>query len=192
MMKKNINDKYRVLLDSERLPFEVDKEKTDQVVSNLINALSQVCAEHRELDSNEFDGLSRMIRDYDSQADLYHFVLTLDALESLQADLKKEDVEVPAADDLKILSDEGFKQDRVDDNLWTKILEDTEEKEVVEEVYLGMKPIRRKRTILWDVTRHGKASRRIEYKDIPIDEHLKKLIHNTIIKLEDEEDMYYM
>ena len=65
--------------------------------------------------------------------------------------------------------------------LWAHVLEDTEEKEVTEEIVAGPEgTVKRIRTIIWEKTDGGRRSQSIIYRKKPIGKKLLKIVRNTM------------
>ena len=60
-----------------------------------------------------------------------------------------------------------------------KIIEDTDEKEVVEEVLFLDRVIYRRRTTIWEKTSWGKSSKEINYETIRLTNKMKMICENT-------------
>ena len=186
MQAKTIKNKYRILLDGDRLPLEVSKSKVDRALKKLQRCLQELNAEVKFLNKEEeYEVLHILVRMMDEKhcniiEDDWTLKNAENAVERIREELMSDD-DVPEIEDVMVLSDEGFKQDISDNRLWQKVLEDTEEKEVVEEVYLKSdgEILHRKRTIYWTLTDYGRSSRNIKYIDVPTGKHLEKIIGNT-------------
>ena len=186
MQAKTIKNKYRILLDGDRLPLEVSKSKVDRALKKLQRCLQELNAEVKFLNKEEeYEVLHILVRMMDEKhcniiEDDWTLKNAENAVERIREELMSDD-DVPEIEDVMVLSDEGFKQDISDNRLWQKVLEDTEEKEVVEEVYLKSdgEILHRKRTIYWTLTDYGRSSRNIKYIDVPTGKHLEKIIENT-------------
>ena len=77
------------------------------------------------------------------------------------------------------LKDLGFEPDFHANFRWEKVVEDTNEKEVVEEVVFLNKILHRKRTIIWKEIEHGKSSKEIIYESLKVDKRLRTIVENT-------------
>ena len=90
--------------------------------------------------------------------------------------------EMPKKEDFWDLIDEGFHRDYgFDKNLFSKLIEDSEEKEVSEIVYFhsdGTYSYRRC-TVYWQKEDHGRTSSKIVYDNLPISPEFEIYIRNT-------------
>lgn len=101
-------------------------------------------------------------------------------LHDLEKQLKTHNDEILPIEDIMLLSDLGYKELRVSRHqMWELVREDTSEQEVVEEILLREEPVRRLRTTIWEATDHGRHSKSIRYRKLPIGKKLAKVIANT-------------
>lgn len=189
-MKSKVEKRdYCILKDGERFPIKLNKKKTDHIISSLIhrfgsleNVLEDIQREDPDVGNFVLDivlkSLYNMSYYSDAQDFQYQIQNVLKDLVDLQEFLKTHDDEIKPEEEVVLLSDLGYKKDYVG-KLWGKILEDTDEKEVTEEILLYEKPLRRIRTIIWEKTDYGKSSKSIRYKKMPIGKKLEKAIENT-------------
>lgn len=180
---------YCILKDGERFPIRLNKKKTDHIISSLIhkfgsleNVLEDIQREDSDIGNFVLNTVLRSLYNMsyysDAQDFQYQIQNVLKDLVDLQEFLKTHDDEIKPEEEVVLLSDLGYKKDYVG-KLWGKILEDTDEKEVTEEILLYEKPLRRIRTIIWEKTDYGKSSKSIRYKKMPIGKKLEKAIENT-------------
>ena len=162
--------------------------QTDEAISYLINNISK---------------LSKMIDDmYRTNPELYYLLFEevgyepdahsgnfhnmnyfVETLKEFQENLKTDDeIEEETKEayepDLEVY---GFRN--TGGGLYEKILENTDEREVAEEVYLP-EMLYRTRTVLWQKTRYGKQSKDIKYKKLRWNSALKKAAERTAKKLQ--------
>lgn len=188
MRSKKIGDKYRIHCDFSRFPKEVGIKETEEVlkkteksINDFYHSLKEIRDEHQEvydiLLSLIAEKCSMFLCDEESLLDLKKY------LEEIQKELENNDDEVLSEEELINLRDKEFKRifgyEAV--SLWEKVLEDTDEREVVEEISIrdGQIYNHRKRTTEWEKTEYGRTSKEIIYEDLPIDEELRKLARNT-------------
>ena len=188
MRSKKIGDKYRIHCDFSRFPKEVGIKETEEVlkkteksINDFYHSLKEIRDEHQKvydiISSLIAEKCSMFLCDEESLLDLKKYI------EEIREELENNDDDVPAEEEIVNLRDKGFKRifgyEAV--SLWEKVLEDTDEREVVEEISIRDGEIynHRKRTTLWEKTEYGRASKNIDYEDMPINEELRALVRNT-------------
>lgn len=176
---------YRILLDDEHVPCELDKEHVDFVLSDFLNHFKEIQKGIERLYDYDYELYRLLFKDTYNTLDVsdgrsWKLSDIISIIEDLQESLETNDDEIKSAEESIILNDLGFRREYWDERIWTKILEDTDEKEVVEEVILlkGSEPLHRKRTTIWEKVPGGKSSKSIVYEDLPISEELRKAAEN--------------
>ena len=200
MLSRKEGRNYVILRQGEKILSKVNKKRTDTKLEKLQSALKTI--------KNELQDA------YDNNPELYHLVQeevfsrcessyrglydgsigwiedAIYSISELKEDLAEDD-EIPKEEDIVTLRELGYtKASFSNPNLefWEKILEDTEEKEVTEEIIYSSRtpakrpdagPVRRIRTTLWEKMAYGKASTSITYKKLRIGKKLMKTIENT-------------
>ena len=168
------------------VPTAINKKKTDEALQKLYTHFNAIREELKELYDYNYDIYKLIDEVVFSYACLdvddgkcWKISCTADEIENLQEKLKTSD-EIPEIDDILTLKDIGYRQESpFEKEWWTKILEDTDEKEIVEEIILKDTPIRRERKTIWEKTDYGKSSKEINYKTLKISKKLMKAIENT-------------
>ena len=189
-----------ILRQGEKLPSKINKKRTDAKLKKLQSALKAIKNELQDAYDNDPELYHLMQEEVFSRCEssyrgLYDGSIGWieDAIYSifeLKEDLAEDD-EIPKEEDLVTLRDLGYTKASLsnpDFEFWEKILEDTEEKEVTEEIVYRSRPsakghdagpVRRIRTTLWEKMAYGKASTSITYKKLRIGKKLMKTIENT-------------
>ena len=181
------NNTYRIMRLDDRLPVELNKEQTDESIEKIKTAIHAINEEIKNLYHENYDLLSFLDSEVFEPASLnvddgkiWNLNYAEYVLDEIQDSLKSNDDNIPEIDDVLTLEDDGFrKMDYGRHDLWEKVLESNNEKEVVEEILLFEKPIRRIRTIFWEIHPGVKSSKEIKYEELEIDEKLLKHINNT-------------
>lgn len=182
-----VDGNYRILADGEHLPDEVPQDETDMLLDDLMTSLQGVANALREIHRHDVvddmvaDLMAGSNLDYDDGRE-WHLDCLIGELERLQDDLAKGDDDIPSYEDSETVLDAGYRTEwyGCDNGIYTKVLEDTDEREVVEEVILTLdEPVYRRRTITWEAVASGRHSKDITYDDLPIDERMARLIRNT-------------
>lgn len=200
MLSRTEGRNYVILRQGEKFPSKVNKKRTDTKLKKLQSALKAIKDELQDA--------------YDNDPELYHLVQeevfsrcecsyrelydgsigwvedAIYSISELKEDLAGDD-EIPKEEDMVTLRDFGYTKSSLsnpDIEFWEKILEDTEEKEVTEEIVYSSRPsakepstgpVRRIRTTMWEKMAYGKASTSITYKKLRIGKKLMKTIENT-------------
>lgn len=182
-----VDERYRMLADDSHLPEEVPQGETDEAIARLgdslqafRDALADIHSRHDALDDIVVNLMSSACLDYDDGRE-WHLDCLADGIERLQEELAECDDDIPSYEDSETVLDAGYSPEMYGDNgIYTKVLEDSYEKEVVEEVVLrGKEPFHRVRTTIWEPVPGGRHSKEIRYEDLPIDERMARLIRNT-------------
>lgn len=186
-MKSKIRGRnYIILYDGEKYYSKVNKSKLDRSLKRVIEALEILNSEIEKRDD-----ISELIMDevfYDYGYDDYSYRIdrirnALKDAQELKEQLETHDDEIPEPEEVILLEDIGFRHRPFDKRgYWTKLIENTADREVTEELWLSEKPIRRKRIIDYEKTEYGRSSTNIEYKNLTIGKRLMKVIENTLAK----------
>ena len=163
---------------------KVNKKKTDKVVSNCIKALSYLADTLEELEQSDRE-LWYLISDESPCYNEYEFIDLCNRystnLMGLLIGLKTNNDKIPETH--ITLEDLGYKKmpfGREEYTIYEKIIEDTDEKEVVEEIVLTDDDIRRrKRVTFWEKNNHGKQSTSIKYTSLKLTKKIIEAIENT-------------
>ena len=189
MLSKIEGKNYVIADDDGRNRIKINRNKTKESILRITKSIEQIGQKMREL--------------YEKKPDLYYLLnqevferYSLDfeegscwridgvkrELEELLNELETNDDEILPKEQIAMLRDLGYKKFFGHMQAWEKVLEDTEEREVVEEILLfddKREPLRRIRTIMWEKTDYGKSSKSIKYKKLPIGKKLMQAIKNT-------------
>lgn len=200
MLSRTEGRNYVILRQGEKFPSKVNKKRTDTKLGKLQSALKTIKDELQDAYDNDPE-LYHLVREEVfsrcecSYRELYDGSIgwiedAIYSISELKEDLTEND-EIPKEEDMVTLRDLGYTKaslSKPDFEFWEKILEDTEEKEVTEEIVyssrppakgLGAEPVRRIRTTLWEKMAYGKASTSITYKKLRIGKKLMVAIENT-------------
>lgn len=171
-------DKYPTIVNKDKLDYWL--EKMEDYLESIGDAMIRLHDSEDEDDHAVYDILNMCM--YDDFADGRNYKLgdMIGDIISLRANLESDD-DIAPIEDLWTLEDEGYYH-HWGDKCYEKVIENSEEKEVVEEIWLDhRKPRRRLRTTIWEqIDKNGKHSKDIRYEDLPIDEKLAKTINNTL------------
>ena len=183
-MKSKIDGrKYAILAEWMDKPVRINKKETDDELKKLSRALTNLADVLHGIYSNNED-LYHILKEsfFDSDISeghswrLDHAKRTCD---DLIQELAENDDDIREELYYTTLKDLGFEPDFHANFRWEKVVEDTNEKEVVEEVVFLNKILHRKRTIIWEEIEHGKSSKEIIYESLKIDKRLRTIVENT-------------
>lgn len=183
---------YVILYDDDRIPEKINKNKVDKSLKKLETALESI----RDVIDKAYDDNYDLYRMLDRCVFAYYPYCTglddgkcstvdnmLYSVRQLQETLKEDD-DIPdykeAYENSILLEDLGYKNNWGGRRgVWEKVLEDTDEKEVVEEIQRFEDPLRRIRTTYWKKTDYGRSSTKITYRKLRIGKKLMRAIENT-------------
>lgn len=185
MRNMKIDDKYRILLEDEKFPVEIDQKDLDEMLVDLQDILYKLkikFIKYFEEDDAKIQVLKELLRkstiDFDD-GKIWKLNFLITNILELQNDLKSNDDIIPSYEDLVTIEDLGYTNHWNSLDIYQYIIEDSDEKEVVKEIILTENPIYRERTTIWEKTDYGKKSVDISYKSLDIDDNLMKAINNT-------------
>ena len=186
-MKSQIRGRnYIIQYDGEKYYSKVNKRKLDRSLRRVIDALKVLNSELAYRNDVSDLIMEEIFCDYAYDDFSYRqdrIKIALEYAIELKEQLETQDDEIPEPEEVTFLEDIGFKHlPFVQKGYWTKLIEDTEDREVIEELWLSEKPVRRKRIIDYKKTEFGKSSANIAYKDLSIGKKLMKVIKNTLAK----------
>lgn len=203
MLSRKEGRNYVILNQDSEMPVKINRNKLDKKLNRLKKALSAVQKELADA-YDEDSSLYMILRDevfdgysteglYDGKSGWIDDVLY--RISSVQETLAGEDDEIHDKEDIITLDSLGYRNMYLQEaRFWEKVIEDTEEKEVTEEIILAdrtknpdAEPVRRIRTTLWEKTEYGRASTSITYKKLRIGKKLIKAIENTRFAMRQKE-----
>ncbi|MBQ3900529.1 MAG: hypothetical protein II736_02285 [Clostridia bacterium] len=104
----------------------------------------------------------------------------LEDITKLQDVLETHDDVILVTGEDETLLDLGYKFNAAYGKIYEKTIEDTEEREIVDEILITEEgPLRRIRKIEWEVSEYSRSSKSIKYRKLPIGKKLKRAIDNT-------------
>lgn len=189
MLSKKEGRNYVILDEGQKFPVKLNKKATDTLLENLASSLKNVSDILRTIYQTNYDLYDLVNRNIFYRAcldvdegDNWNIRYASDECKELLEQLQLHQDEIPAEEELVTLDDLGYRADICSCNFWEKIIEDTEEQEVVEEVVWDAEYNwrHRLRTTIWEKTDYGKHSKSITYKTLRTTKYLKCAIENTI------------
>ena len=188
MLTKRDGENYIIAQDkNDKYPIEINQKVMDESLKTLQDALITIADVMQDLYSDGYYNLYHLFNDhifaeeFDS-GDNWGLNDSISFLKELKYKLTTDD-EITPYEELETLEDRGYKlYHPYDKNWYEKILVDSDEKEVADEISWdkGRHILhRRLRTIVWEKTDYGRTSKSIDYEELPIDDSLMKCIRNT-------------
>lgn len=167
---------YLVLPEGERFPLKLNRKRLDKALFGIEVSFKKIQALMKELYEQDYDSYV-FIRDYVfgygrfefDEGSSFHLDDVVDTVVSVHGSLLSRMDEIRPVEEVEMLEDLGYKYygGGLAHVMYEKVLEDTDEKEVVEEIQqVEGKMVRRIRTTLWEKTSYGKSSRSITYRKI--------------------------
>ena len=192
MKSKVQGNNYIYQFDGDRYPEKVNRKKADKMLKRIADALKTIKDEASaayENDSSLYNLIENYIFsgfDFD-EGQCYRLDEALDSVTGLQEIFATNNDEILLPEEIDTLRDLGYKKHFSHGFFFEKIIEDTEDKEVVDEIQMTKDgPIRRLRTIEYEKTDHGRSSTSIKYKKLPIGKRLMKAIENSLKPVDEE------
>lgn len=189
MKSKRVGHDYMILYDENRLPIRVNKRRTDKALKDLKCGFNKIRETLEDLyKSRDYETYYFVIRhvldDYTlpiEEGKSWHINYAIDSISSVQETLATDD-DIPPEEDVVTLRDIGYKDNYHQHRIWEKVIEDSKEKEVIDEIQflIDKTPLRRMRTTLWEYRPGVKASKEIKYRKLPIGKKLAKICENTV------------
>lgn len=184
MRTMKVDDKYRILMDDSRFPIEVRQAELDYHLTELKSRIEDLIAYLHDMYDTD-SGIEQIIEEVMASSMMdyscghsWKLDNLVHEIEGLQSQLQEDCDDVPSVEDIETIEDYGF-HNFYDRRFYEKVLEDTEEKEVVEEIVLKYNPpLYRKRTTIWEKTDYGRTSKQIIYEDLILSDDMLRLIRN--------------
>ncbi len=190
-MKSKIEGRnYVVLPDGERFPLKLNRKRTDKVLFETKIALERIQVLMKSLYSYDYDLYSFFVKEvyrysnfnFDEGQD-WNLDMLVEALNDIHERLLVSSDEIKPAEEMELLEDLGYVRVSFSKNhvIYEKIMEDTSEKEVTEEIqFVDGKMFRRIRTVYWDCGSGYKSSKKITYKKIGKTKRLMNALMNSL------------
>lgn len=193
MKSKMEGHSYVILQDGERFPVKLNRKRTDKSLLELKTSLEKVRVLMKELYASDYD-LYSFLRDSVLRGSRFDFdegdSSFLDSLlydiTSVHEYILTHTDEIKSREELESLEDLGYRRRLGFSDpgapLYEKILEDTDEKEIVEEIIeVKGKVFRHVVTTYWKKTDFGRASCKIFNKRIGVPKRLVKAYRNSVV-----------
>lgn len=188
MRSKPEGRNYLVLLVDDKFPVKVNKKKADGTLSKLENAMTTISDILSDLYHSDYD-LYRLVRDEIfspacmslDDGNCWNISFMASQCRDVEGRLLCSNDDIPNEEDIITLDDLGYHMPMHDTRFWEKTLEDTNEREVVDEVVWAKdgKVYHRQRTIEWEQVPGGRHSKSITYKSLRTGKKLACAIRNV-------------
>ena len=178
---------YVVLEDGKTFPARINRKKTDEFLAKAGKHVAALRSALEELHDGDYETF-HFIWDHvfsgslgeSSEGRCWRLNDILYGISGLRGTLEGEDDEIAAPVFEETLAGFGFRQEFASrGDVWEKVLEDSREREVVEEIILRDPPLRRTRTTLWEETDYGRSSTSIKYRRLPMGKKLGQAAENA-------------
>ena len=177
---------YLIQNDSDRHTIKINKKRTDRTLKRISESLKVIRQEVKN--AYDHDPSLYYLLDYlfgDTRIEVRdgECIFLDNALEDitkLQDVLETHDDVILVTGEDETLLDLGYKFNAAYGKIYEKTIEDTEEREIVDEILITEEgPLRRIRIIEWEVSEYSRSSKSIKYRKLPIGKKLKRAIDNT-------------
>lgn len=188
MLSRKEGRNYVVLRAGERIPLKLNAKRLDGRLGRIEKALETIGKELKDAYRSDYEEYALLREEIFENAGSY---VSFDegkcsivdnllyGLRQMKETLAGEDDEILPEEEVVTLRDFGYEELYRGYGIWEKVLENSEEREVVEEIQRLEDPLRRIRTTNWKRTDYGKTSTSITYRKLPIGKKLAKAIENT-------------
>lgn len=179
IIAKSKFDKFPMRMNKDDLDFYL--EKMENCLEEIGDTMMKLYNSEDKSDNNIYNVMNSCLLQHFEEGRNFLLGDIISEFISLRMKLESDD-DITPPENLLTLEDIGYKNKAWwYEGCYEKMIEDSRQKEVVEEIWLNhRKPQRRLRTIIWELTdRHTRTSKEITYEELPIDEKLGKIISNT-------------
>ena len=177
---------YLIQTDNDRHTIKINKKRTDRTLKRISDSLKIIRQEVKN--AYDHDPSLYYLLDYlfgDTRIEVrdgecIFLDNTLEDMTKLQDVLETHDDVILVTGEYETLLDLGYKFNAAYGKIYEKTIEDTEEREIVDEILITEEgPLRRIRIIEWEVSEYSRSSKSIKYRKLPIGKKLKRAIDNT-------------
>lgn len=177
---------YLIQTDNDRHTIKINKKRTDRTLKRISDSLKIIRQEVKN--AYDHDPSLYYLLDYlfgDTRIEVRdgECIFLDNAFEDitkLQDVLETHDDVILVTGKDETLLDLGNKFNAAYGKIYEKTIEDTEEREIVDEILITEEgPLRRIRIIEWEVSEYSRSSKSIKYRKLPIGKKLKRAIDNT-------------
>lgn len=177
---------YLIQTDNDRHTIKINKKRTDRTLKRISDSLKIIRQEVKNAYDHDpslyylldyiFDDTRIEVRD----GECILLESALEDITKLQDVIETHDDVILATGENETLLDLGYKYNAAYNKIYEKTIEDAEEREVVDEIMITEEgPLRRLRTIEWEVSEYSRSSKSIKYRKLPIGKKLKRAIENS-------------
>ena len=177
---------YLIQTDNDRHTIKINKKRTDRTLKRISDSLKIIRQEVKNAYDHDpslyylldyiFDDTRIEVRD----GECIFLESALEDITKLQDVIETHDDVILATGENETLLDLGYKYNAAYNKIYEKTIEDAEEREIVDEIMITEEgPLRRLRTIEWEVSEYSRSSKSIKYRKLPIGKKLKRAIENS-------------
>jgi len=177
---------YLIQTDNDRRTIKINKKRTDRTLKRISDSLKIIRQEVKNAYDHDpslyylldyiFDDTRIEVRD----GECLFLENALEDITKLQDVIETHDDVILATGENETLLDLGYKYNAAYNKIYEKTIEDAEEREIVDEIMITEEgPLRRLRTIEWEVSEYSRSSKSIKYRKLPIGKKLKRAIENS-------------
>ncbi len=187
-MKSKIDKRsYVVLLDEERFPLKLNRKRTDKALLELSADFGKISNIMKTAYNTDYN-LYVFLRDILSDSSTFDFDEGRDwrleeifkSIEQTHKELLTNHDEIKSEEEVLTMEDLGFRSFSFRPIMYEKLIDDTDEKEVTEEVFEWEGKLRHRfRTTIWEKVSYGKSSKEIKYKEARITKRLATAYANS-------------
>ena len=178
---KREGENYIIQCEYSKFPITINANKLEETICSLVQYYQGIKQVYESIEiSNNLDTFFHTFEYQDRENLEWKIRDNVSRLKEVLDYLKTAQDTIPLVEELTTLEDIGYKElyPYDSDGIYGKWLKDTEEEEVVEEIYVK-ENIHRLRTTKWETTSWGRHSTSITYQDLFTDNTLKRIIANT-------------
>lgn len=177
---------YLIQTDNDRHTIKINKKRTDRTLKRISDSLKIIRQEVKNAYDHDpslyylldyiFDDTRIEVRD----GECIFLESVIEDITKLQDVIETHDDVILATGENETLLDLGYKYNAAYNKIYEKTIEDAEEREIVDEIMITEEgPLRRLRTIEWEVSEYSRSSKSIKYRKLPIGKKLKRAIENS-------------
>ncbi len=177
---------YLIQTDNDRHTIKINKKRTDRTLKRISDSLKIIRQEVKNAYDHDpslfylldyiFDDTGIEVRD----GECIFLESALEDITKLQDVIETHEDVILATGENETLLDLGYKYNAAYNKIYEKTIEDAEEREIVDEIMITEEgPLRRLRTIEWEVSEYSRSSKSIKYRKLPIGKKLKRAIENS-------------
>lgn len=189
MQSRIDGENYLVLQDGHHITDRINKDETDNTIKNLCSHLHGLSECLLNLYDRNYDLYSLLSHEAFDMAGLdldggkcWRLDFLYGKLQQIQNSLLNNHDDIRIPEECIMLEDLDFQESFWGHHIdaWEKVLEDNDEREILEEIFCNPDPVHRIRTTIWKKDGYSLSSESITYKTLPLSKELKIALKNSI------------